>query len=54
MEDNERRDGGKKARLAITERANMISVPMSLNAAIRLHVPYAIWQGRASTPFSAS
>ncbi|KAK9225646.1 hypothetical protein WN943_010688 [Citrus x changshan-huyou] len=44
MEDNECRDGGKKVRLAIMELANMISVPMSLTAAIRLHVPNAILQ----------
>ena len=36
------------------ELANMISVPMSLTAAIRLHVPDAIWQGGANTPLSAS
>ncbi|KAK9192767.1 hypothetical protein WN944_003460 [Citrus x changshan-huyou] len=54
MEDNECRDGGKKVRLAIMELANMISVPMSLTAAIRLHVPDAIWQGGANTPLSAS
>ncbi|KAK9204250.1 hypothetical protein WN943_014508 [Citrus x changshan-huyou] len=54
MEDNECRDGEKKVRPAIIELANMISVPMSLTAAIRLHVPDAIWQGRANTPLSAS
>ena len=54
MEDNECRDGGKKVRLAIMELANMISVPMSLTAAIRLHVSDAIWQGGANTPLSAS
>ncbi|KDO39478.1 hypothetical protein CISIN_1g036218mg, partial [Citrus sinensis] len=32
------RDGGKKVRLAVMELANMISVPMSLTAAIRLHI----------------
>ncbi|GAY65039.1 hypothetical protein CUMW_238170 [Citrus unshiu] len=32
------RDGGNKVRLAIMELTNMISVPMSLTAAIRLHV----------------
>ena len=36
------------------ELANMISVPMSLTAAIRLHIPDAIWQGGANTPLSAS
>ncbi|KAH9780088.1 hypothetical protein KPL71_007941 [Citrus sinensis] len=54
MEDNECRDGGNKVRLAIMELTNMISVPMSLTAAIRLHVPDAIWQGGANTPLSAS
>ncbi|KAH9725315.1 methyltransferase 2 domain-containing protein [Citrus sinensis] len=54
MEDNECKDGGKKVRLAIMELANMISVPMSLTAAIRLHVPDAIRQGGANTPLSAS
>ncbi|KAL9422411.1 hypothetical protein AB3S75_034643 [Citrus x aurantiifolia] len=54
MEDNECRDGGKKVRLAIMELANMITVPMSLTTAIRLHVPDAIWQGGANTPLSAS
>ncbi|OMO81881.1 O-methyltransferase, family 2 [Corchorus capsularis] len=43
-----------KARIAIMELANMISVPMSLNAVIRLNVPDAIWQGGANTPLSAT
>ncbi|KAJ4972172.1 hypothetical protein NE237_005271 [Protea cynaroides] len=42
------------ARLAIMELANMISVPMSLNAIVRLNVPDAIWQGGANTPLSAA
>ncbi|KAK9199503.1 hypothetical protein WN944_014694 [Citrus x changshan-huyou] len=50
MEDNECRDGGNKVRLAIMELTNMISVPMSLTAAIRLHVPDAIWQELATYP----
>ncbi|TQD84072.1 hypothetical protein C1H46_030394 [Malus baccata] len=43
-----------EARLAILELANMISVPMSLNAVVRLNVPDAIWQGGCNTPLSAS
>uniref|UniRef100_A0A5B7BKW7 Putative quercetin 3-O-methyltransferase 1 n=1 Tax=Davidia involucrata TaxID=16924 RepID=A0A5B7BKW7_DAVIN len=42
------------ARLAIMELANMISVPMSLNAVIRLNVADTIWQGGSNTPLSAS
>lgn len=34
------------------ELANMISVPMSLHAIVRLNVPDAIWQGGANTPIS--
>ncbi|KAJ6407524.1 hypothetical protein OIU84_010917 [Salix udensis] len=44
----------KSARLAILELANMISVPMSLNAVVRLNVADAIWQGGSNTPLSAS
>lgn len=43
-----------KARLAIMEMANMLSVPMSLNAIVRLKVPDAIWQNGSNTPLSAS
>ncbi|KAL6273613.1 hypothetical protein ACE6H2_024305 [Prunus campanulata] len=43
-----------EARLGILELANMISVPMSLNAVVRLNVPDAIWQGGSNTPLSAS
>ncbi|XP_010267318.1 PREDICTED: caffeic acid 3-O-methyltransferase [Nelumbo nucifera] len=42
------------ARLAILELANMISVPMSLNAIVRLKVPDAIWQSGSNVPLSAS
>ncbi|XP_042512499.1 nicotinate N-methyltransferase 1 [Macadamia integrifolia] len=42
------------ARLAIMELANMISVPMALNAIVRLNVPDAIWQGGVNTPLSAA
>ncbi|GLT71791.1 hypothetical protein SLA2020_437860 [Shorea laevis] len=53
MED-ESRESRNKARLAIMELANMISVPMSLNAICRLNVPDAIWQGGSNSPLSAS
>ncbi|KAE8098396.1 hypothetical protein FH972_016464 [Carpinus fangiana] len=36
------------------ELANMISVPMSLNAIVRLNVPDAIWEGGSNTPLSAA
>ncbi|KAF5187511.1 Bergaptol o-methyltransferase [Thalictrum thalictroides] len=42
------------ARLAILELANMISVPMSLNAIVRLKVPDTIWQSGSNIPLSAS
>ncbi|KAL5709713.1 Nicotinate N-methyltransferase 1 [Ranunculus cassubicifolius] len=42
------------ARLAILELANMISVPMSLNAIVRLNVADAIWQSGSNIPLSAS
>ncbi|WCJ34416.1 O-methyltransferase family protein [Euphorbia peplus] len=45
---------GKRARLAILELANMISVPMSLNAVIRLNIADAMWQGGVNAPLSAS
>ncbi|GFS46650.1 cytochrome P450 superfamily protein [Actinidia rufa] len=50
-ETTERRNS---ARLAILELANMISVPMSLNAVVRLNVADAIWQGGSNTPLSAA
>ncbi|KAK9290788.1 hypothetical protein L1049_008966 [Liquidambar formosana] len=53
MED-ETTESRNKARLAIVELANMISVPMSLNAIVRLKVPDAIWQNGSNTPLSAS
>ncbi|XVF76339.1 hypothetical protein PTKIN_Ptkin13bG0258500 [Pterospermum kingtungense] len=52
MED-ETAESRNKSRLAIMELANMISVPMSLNAIVRLNVPDAIWQGGANSPLSA-
>ncbi|PWA71738.1 Caffeate O-methyltransferase (COMT) family [Artemisia annua] len=42
------------ARLAIMELANMISVPMSLNAVVRLNVADAIWQKGSNTPLLPS
>ncbi|KAJ4845769.1 hypothetical protein Tsubulata_013106 [Turnera subulata] len=53
MED-ETTESRNRARLAILELANMISVPMSLNAIVRLKVADAIWAGGANTPLSAS
>ncbi|XP_010546519.1 PREDICTED: flavone 3'-O-methyltransferase 1 [Tarenaya hassleriana] len=50
-ESSERRN---RARLAIMELANMISVPMSLNAAVKLGVADAIWCGGANSPISAA
>lgn len=40
--------------VAIMELANMISVPMSLNAVVRLNVADAIWQGGSNNPLSAA
>lgn len=42
------------ARLAIMELANLISVPMSLNAVVRLNVADSIWQNGSNTPLTAS
>lgn len=42
------------ARLAIMELANMISVPMSLNAIVHLNIADAIWRGGTNTPISAT
>ncbi|KAH7553482.1 hypothetical protein ACOSQ2_030102 [Xanthoceras sorbifolium] len=52
--ENESTESRNKARLAILELANMISVPMSLNAVVQLNVPDAIWQGGSNIPLSAS
>lgn len=46
-------DSRKQARLSILELANMISVPMSLNAVVRLNVADAIWEGGSNAPLSA-
>ncbi|KAL8154343.1 hypothetical protein V2J09_012103 [Rumex salicifolius] len=50
---DESSDERNKARLAILELANMISVPMALNAAVRLNVADAIWSGGANAPLTA-
>lgn len=52
--ENENAEKRNQARLAIMELANMISVPMSLNAIVRLNVADAIWQGGSNSPLSAS
>lgn len=51
---DETSDARNAARLRILELANMISVPMSLNAVVRLGVPDALWQGGSNAPLSAS
>ncbi|GAB2227033.1 hypothetical protein Drorol1_Dr00008832 [Drosera rotundifolia] len=43
-----------RARLQILELANMISVPMCLNAVVRLNVADAVWSGGANSPVSAA
>ncbi|KAE8717029.1 hypothetical protein F3Y22_tig00110065pilonHSYRG00152 [Hibiscus syriacus] len=43
-----------KAMPAIMDLENMIRVPMSLHAVVRLNVPDAIWQDGANTPLSAA
>ncbi|CAL9125766.1 unnamed protein product [Musa textilis] len=45
---------GKQGRLAMMELANMISVPMALNAVVRLNVPDAIWQSGSNSPLTAA
>ncbi|XP_057451067.1 nicotinate N-methyltransferase 1 [Lotus japonicus] len=52
--ENNAEESRKQARLAIMELANMISVPMSLNAVVRLNVADAIWQGGSNAPLSAA
>jgi len=52
--ENESSESRNRARLAIMELANMISVPMSLNAAVRLGIADAIWNGGANSPLSAA
>ena len=52
--ENESTENRNQARIAIMELAHMISVPMSLNAVVRLNVADAIWQGGSNSPLSAS
>ncbi|EEF42840.1 nicotinate N-methyltransferase 1 [Ricinus communis] len=52
--ENESSETRKNAKLAIIELANMISVPMSLNAVVQLNVADAIWQNGVNSPLSAS
>lgn len=44
----------KKANWAMMELSNMIAVPMSLYAVVRLNVPAAIWQSGTNFPLSAA
>ncbi|KAD7477284.1 hypothetical protein R6Q59_007111 [Mikania micrantha] len=43
-----------ETRLAILELANMISVPMALNAVVNLKVADSMWQNGSNTPLTAS
>ncbi|KAK2422795.1 caffeic acid 3-O-methyltransferase [Trifolium repens] len=52
--EEETTESRKQARLAILELANMISVPMSLNAVVRLNVADAIWEGGSNAPLTAA
>lgn len=52
--EGESSESRNKARLAIMELANMISVPMSLNAAVKLGIADAIWNSGSNSPLSAS
>lgn len=45
-------NNNNNARLAIMELANMISVPMSLNAVVKLKVADAIWESGSNAPLS--
>ncbi|GAB4856533.1 Nicotinate N-methyltransferase 1, partial [Ancistrocladus abbreviatus] len=51
---DETTESRKRARPAIFELANMISVPMALNAIVKLNVADAIWSSGSNTPLSAS
>lgn len=51
---DETAESRNQARLKILELANMLSVPMSLNAAVRLRVPDAIWAGGSNAPLTAA
>ncbi|KAL0440417.1 UNVERIFIED_CONTAM: hypothetical protein Slati_2524700 [Sesamum latifolium] len=50
----ERRRMNNSPTLAITELANLISVPMSLTAVVKLKVPDTIWQDGSNNPLSAA
>nr|DAD33226.1 TPA_asm: hypothetical protein HUJ06_012077 [Nelumbo nucifera] len=50
---DEKMETRNNAKLAIPELANIISVPMSLNAIVRLKVVNAIRQGSSNVPLSA-
>lgn len=50
----EERERKKAARLAMMELSNMISVPMSLHAVVRLNVPEAIYQSGLNAPLTAA
>ncbi|KAH0723942.1 hypothetical protein KY289_006986 [Solanum tuberosum] len=50
--NGESSNNNNNARLAIMELANMISVPMSLNAVVKLKVADAIWQNGSNAPLS--
>ncbi|XAR69173.1 hypothetical protein NMG60_11000662 [Bertholletia excelsa] len=54
MAANETSESRKWAWLKMYELANMISVPMSLNAVVRLNVAHAMWQGGSNAPLSAA
>ncbi|XAR69171.1 hypothetical protein NMG60_11000660 [Bertholletia excelsa] len=54
MAANEASESRKCAWLVMYELANMISVPMSLTAVVRLNVADAIWQGGSNAPLSAA
>ncbi|KAM3340330.1 nicotinate N-methyltransferase 1 [Capsicum galapagoense] len=43
-----------KARLAIMDLAHMMSVPMSLNAVVKLKLADAIWQGGSNAPLTSA
>nr|AAP03058.1 S-adenosyl-L-methionine: beta-alanine N-methyltransferase [Limonium latifolium] len=51
---DETSEARNNARLKIIELANLISVPMSLTAIVRLKVPEAIWSNGSNTPVSAA
>ncbi|XP_021715143.1 caffeic acid 3-O-methyltransferase-like [Chenopodium quinoa] len=53
-EIDETSDARNEARLKIMELANMISIPMALNAVVRLKVAAAIWSSGANTPLTAA